>query len=173
MHPNVAASGPRLEPLLQTALVTGRRRSTRECFTTACRRPGRVWKGPTANIAVDGVPTTTDSSYAEGKAPPPLIPRASLQELRPASCLARVRSGMGAPHTRMITRLYAQPRGQQVALRTITITIMNVGRGSLTPQRIIGHQICTPLFTPNSFHTIFFMVEVLTWITNACHICLR
>ena len=63
--PNVAASGPLMEMLLETALVTGRRRSTRWVLPNVLHDSDWARKSlerPTASISADGVPTTTDSS---------------------------------------------------------------------------------------------------------------
>ena len=106
MPPNVAASEPRLEPLPETALVTGRRRSTRWVHPNVLHDGDRARQSletPTDSITAEGVVTTTDSITAEGKAPPPLVPGALLQELCSASCVARARVVKGAPHTKMIT----------------------------------------------------------------------
>ena len=100
--PNVAASEPRLEPLLETALVTGRRQSTRWVRPNVLHDGDRARQSsetPTYSISAVGVVTTTDSITAEGKAPPPLIPRALLQELCSASCVVRARDRIGAPQT--------------------------------------------------------------------------
>ena len=104
--PNVAASEPRLEPLPETALVTGRRRSTRGILPNVLHDGDRARQSldtTTDSITAESEVTTTDSITAEGKAPPPLVPGALLQELCSASCVVRVRVGMGAPHTKMIT----------------------------------------------------------------------
>ena len=102
-RPGFAASELLLGLLLETILAADRRLSTwgeigSPCFTTPSGQPGRVWKGPTASTDLAGsVPTTTSDLSVFGKAPPPLIPRAWLRELCPASRLARVRLGHIAP----------------------------------------------------------------------------